>query len=314
MDKRHFTVVEKGGKEHGLYVSSTPSSAAKKAVSKLCASNKSKKVEFYLREIIQDSKKKTYGPYEGEMKKLKAPIELKGRVIKYQTKVHLKKVKKSMKGGESEALKAILEIAKQQFFKKYKLEKVNSKDTFIQKMQSSLPDHKFASHTPIEENWKDGAIVIQQIRDDKGKLIAKLYETPIPLKKSATNKTIPKILDGLKDNSIEINFTWSPDYNLVFVNFYSTISDASAIEHVNHVYEPCTEDGNPIEEAPPYSYYHSSYVKPPGTPPYPYQIISREFTNQIYGWVGKYGTLENFKPKYDTLTDESELPLRFLYV
>ena len=32
MDKRHFTVVEKNGKEHGLYVSSTPSSAAKKAV------------------------------------------------------------------------------------------------------------------------------------------------------------------------------------------------------------------------------------------------------------------------------------------
>jgi hypothetical protein len=55
MDKRHFTVVEKSGKEHGLYVSSTPSSAAKKAVSKLCTSNKSKKVEFYLREITQGS-------------------------------------------------------------------------------------------------------------------------------------------------------------------------------------------------------------------------------------------------------------------
>jgi len=80
MDKRHFTVVEKNGKEHGLYVSSTPSSAAKKAVSKLCASNKSKKVEFYLREITQNSKKKTYGLYQGEMKKLKDPIELKGRV------------------------------------------------------------------------------------------------------------------------------------------------------------------------------------------------------------------------------------------
>jgi len=33
--KRHFTVVMEN-KEHGLYVSSTPSSAAKKAVSKLC--------------------------------------------------------------------------------------------------------------------------------------------------------------------------------------------------------------------------------------------------------------------------------------
>ena len=95
MNKRHFTVVEKNGKEHGLYVSSTPSSAAKKAVSKLCASNKSKKVEFYLREITQGSKKKTYGLYQGEMKKLKTPIELKGRDIQYKTIVHLNKGKKS---------------------------------------------------------------------------------------------------------------------------------------------------------------------------------------------------------------------------
>ena len=58
--KRHFTVVI-GNKEHGLYVSSTPSSAAKKAVTKLCAANKSKKVEFSIREITQGSKKKTYG-------------------------------------------------------------------------------------------------------------------------------------------------------------------------------------------------------------------------------------------------------------
>ena len=95
MDKRHFTIVI-GSKEHGLYVSSTPSSAAKKAVSKLCASNKSKKVEFSLREITQGSKKKVYGPYIGEMKKLKTPIELKGRIIRYQIKLNLKK---NMKGG-----------------------------------------------------------------------------------------------------------------------------------------------------------------------------------------------------------------------
>jgi hypothetical protein len=95
MDKRHFTVVI-GTKEHGLYVSSTPSSAAKKAVSKLCSSNKSKKVEFSLREITQGSKKKTYGPYLGEMKKLKTPIELKGRIIRYETIVHLKKEKSSI--------------------------------------------------------------------------------------------------------------------------------------------------------------------------------------------------------------------------
>jgi hypothetical protein len=72
------------------------------------------------------------------MKRLKTPIELKGRDIQYKTIVHLKKGKKSMKGGESEALKAILEIAKQQFFEKNDLKNVNSKDKFIQKMQSSF--------------------------------------------------------------------------------------------------------------------------------------------------------------------------------
>ena len=81
--KRHFTVVM-GGKEHGLYVSSTPSSAARKAVTKLCAANKSKKVEFHIRETTQGSKKKIYGPYTGYIEKLKYPIELKGRVIKYK--------------------------------------------------------------------------------------------------------------------------------------------------------------------------------------------------------------------------------------
>jgi hypothetical protein len=96
--KRHFTVVM-GGKEYGLYVSSTPSSAAKKAVTKLCAANKSKKVEFHIREITQGSKKKTYGPYSGYIEKLKEPIELKGRVIKYKPVAKLSGKTDAKKGG-----------------------------------------------------------------------------------------------------------------------------------------------------------------------------------------------------------------------
>jgi hypothetical protein len=96
--KRHFTVVM-AGKEHGLYVSSTPSSAARKAVTKLCTANKSKKVEFYMREITQDSKKKTYGPYDGYIEKLKEPIELKGRVIKYKPVAKLSGKSGAKKGG-----------------------------------------------------------------------------------------------------------------------------------------------------------------------------------------------------------------------
>ncbi len=101
--KRHFTVVN-GNKEHGLYVSSSPSSAAKKVVSKLCGKEKGKKVEFYLREITQGSKKKTYGPYLGHIEKLAKPIKLKGIVFERKPVAHLKaknNVKKGgMRGGE----------------------------------------------------------------------------------------------------------------------------------------------------------------------------------------------------------------------
>ena len=96
--KRHFTVVMRN-KEHGLYVSSTPSSAARKAVTKLCTSNKSKKVEFHIREITQGSKKKTYGPYLGYIEKLDKPIELKGRVIRYKPVAKLSRETGVKKGG-----------------------------------------------------------------------------------------------------------------------------------------------------------------------------------------------------------------------
>ena len=106
---RHFTVVM-GGKEHGLYVSSIPSSAAKKAVSKLCSLNKKKKVEFHIREITRDSRKKTYGPYIGYLEKIKIPIKLKEYIIKYNPVVKLKKntiMKKmgGMIGGSKEFIK-----------------------------------------------------------------------------------------------------------------------------------------------------------------------------------------------------------------
>jgi len=102
--KRHFTVVI-GGKEHGLYVSSTPSSAARKAVTKLCTANKSKKVEFSIREITQGSKKKTYGPYKGYIEKLKEPIELKGRVIRYKPVAKLGEKKSVQKDWKKDGKK-----------------------------------------------------------------------------------------------------------------------------------------------------------------------------------------------------------------
>ncbi len=95
--KRHFTVVI-GSKEHGLYCSSSPSSAARKAVSKLCGKNV-KNVEFCLREITQGSKKKTYGPYLGHVEKLAKPIQLKGRLVERMPVARLKAKSSAKKGG-----------------------------------------------------------------------------------------------------------------------------------------------------------------------------------------------------------------------
>jgi hypothetical protein len=96
--KRHFTVVI-GSKEHGLYCSSSPSSAARKAVSKLCGKEKGKKVEFCLREITQGSKKKTYGPYLGHIEILAKPIQLKGRLVERTPVARLKPKISAKKGG-----------------------------------------------------------------------------------------------------------------------------------------------------------------------------------------------------------------------
>ena len=138
--KRHFTVVM-GGKEHGLYVSSTPSSAAKKAVTKLCTANKSKKVEFYIREITQGSKKKTYGPYEWHIEKLKEPIELKGRVIKYKPVAKLSgktgAKKGGMRGGMPESMiKSEITKYYDQLMIKYNTQELNriSKPKFPEKL------------------------------------------------------------------------------------------------------------------------------------------------------------------------------------
>ena len=116
--KRHFTVVM-GNKENGLYVSSSPSSAARKAVSKLCATDKKRKVEFQIREITQGSKKKTYGPYLGEIEKLAKPIELKGSIIKYKPVAKLVGKKTKTGGAKKRGSILVVEAKDGKVIKKY---------------------------------------------------------------------------------------------------------------------------------------------------------------------------------------------------
>ena len=194
--KRNFTVVM-GNKEHGLYVSSSPSSAARKAVSKLCASNKSKKVQFHIREITQKSEKKTYGPYLGYIEKLEKPIELKGRIIRYKPVAKLSEkigkksvVKKGVMRGGRHYVKYLYFTNKKQIAKiiKEKLDElykdvgnlsVNYKiDKDIFKLGNNrfiliLHTHKREFCNEVDEQLKN---IVNDIVDEKSPMMRKILK------------------------------------------------------------------------------------------------------------------------------------------
>ena len=194
--KRHFTVVM-GGKEHGLYVSSTPSSAARKAVTKLCTANKSKKVEFSIREITQGSKKKTYGPYSGYIEKLKEPIELKGRVIKYKPVAKLSGKKGVMKGG-------LFEIKPMDFTVNFSKRGNNSGD----------PTYKYDSSFFGKDKLFFGITFSRQVRNSSNKKNYTTHFFPIVLFSDGSSG----ILDLTNKNNLKIN-----QYNLNDLDLLSKI-------------------------------------------------------------------------------------------
>ena len=80
-DKRRFTVTTVDGKsvdlgDGGRYtvtLIASPSDAARKAFSALCKKFKKASLTFSIRETTRGSKKKVYGPYIGNRKKLSKP-------------------------------------------------------------------------------------------------------------------------------------------------------------------------------------------------------------------------------------------------
>ena len=114
-DKRKFTVFEVDGQsvdlgEGGRYTvthKASPSDAARKAFSSLCRKLKKANFTFSIRETTQGSKKKVYGPYIGNRKRLsKAKVyhrvvqgKKKTIVIKHEHKVKLHKQKAKLGGG-----------------------------------------------------------------------------------------------------------------------------------------------------------------------------------------------------------------------
>jgi ribA/ribD-fused uncharacterized protein len=248
--KRNFTVVI-GSKEHGLYVSSSPSSAARKAVSKLCASDKKRKVSFHIREITQKSEKKTYGPYLGYIEKLAKPIELKGRVIRYKPVAKLsgksskkRVVKKGgMRGGkltEKDYITLCIELAHENFEKKDrdkikydnhdKLQNTYFDEEMKKKLQYiaeciQLIEHYCTKKSLSDEDKEYIAKCIQDIKEPDIKESRPInnqnnsYEN-----KKMFHDLIRQMISGETENSIYF-ISDSPDYNWMSNFFPCTFTD-----------------------------------------------------------------------------------------
>ena len=160
--KRHFTVVM-GNKEHGLYVSSSPSSAARKAVSKLCATDKKRKVQFQIRETTQKSIKKTYGPYLGYIEKLAKPIELKGRVIKYKPVAKLIGKKTKTGGAKKRGSILVVEAKDGKVIKKY----ITKKEADKHMKQRHKRLDKYGIKKTKKKSMRGGGIEIESKFDNK---------------------------------------------------------------------------------------------------------------------------------------------------
>jgi hypothetical protein len=207
--KRHFTVVMNSN-EHGLYVSSTPSSAARKAVSKLCADNKNKKFEFSIRETTQGSNKKVYGPYLGYMEKLDKPIELKGRIIRYKPIAKLKKKNRKMKGGVIK----ILGEGKEGISLRPNINNLENEDT-VSKLITANPEEQ-AKLIAFEE-------ALNRI-DEDGRYHVKMltYRTI----KSENINTIPNIIQSNKNKMKKYNFKITYQYGGISIkNFIDKLEE-----------------------------------------------------------------------------------------
>jgi hypothetical protein len=226
--KRHFTVVM-GNKEHGLYVSSSPSSAARKAVSKLCATDKKKKVQFQIREITQGSKKKTYGPYLGEIEKLKEPIELKGRVIKYKPVAKL--LSKKTKTGEAKKKGSILvveakdgKVSKKYITKKEADKHMKPQHKRLDKGMKPLHKSMDKSMKKLHKSMWGGAehAVPEQIQNPSGKYKIKVRRGVIngPIEILLFNEgnefTPPNVITY--DHSQRLNFKTDNTHNTYLIN------------------------------------------------------------------------------------------------
>jgi len=247
---------------------------------------------------------------------------IKNDIFKEKYLIYKKKylsLSKNMIGGESKELwLEVIDICKMKFMEIFK-SKIDSIADFSSKSNS---EHKFNlfiqdneyitpqinSHTPLNKNWQLNVTNFTLHTNQKGDFLGRLWEvkTPVPIsvKYIIINR---KFIDDLHSGKIDIKFNYSKDFKLIFINFFISIPLISA-QTTCQIYEPLCDGMTPS-----YAYAFTPNDDD-ASHDAPYRMISRMFTNDIFGWLG-LGTESNFTKnlgKYSKFN--KNIPLRINYI
>jgi len=186
LPNRNFIILF-NSKEYSPNYSSTPSLAARKFFSSINKSNQIKsKIEFYVKETTEGSKKKIYGPYIGS-----------------KNNVYLKKSKKIIKGGYNNMKSTNIDFAKVEknciFFKPVKpVKPVLLND----KINENKSNYQYIVCKTILKNYEFKIIIGNKTNNIDIKTIDK--NTLIELKEYIETNNIFRTLKRIIDNVIKI--------------------------------------------------------------------------------------------------------------
>ena len=112
---------------------------------------------------------------------------------------------------------------------------------------------------------------------------------------------------GLLDKSIEIDFAWSSNNKVIFVNFIS--KDPKMFTKTQFVFKPVEIPDKPVTV--PYAYYKGEHDPNPKDRLIPfYQLLSRQFTTNVLGiWSGTMKQ-DMFNKLYNSYNFTQNLPPR----
>ena len=161
-----------------------------------------------------------------------------------------------------------------------------------------------SQHRKLPDDWNDKSNIENKIICENGNIIYTLKKS---VKMSAAKIEVSDIIKRLesKDPTFELDFGWSQQYKMLYLNFIST--NSSEFDETNFVLEPMSLPDKPKPE--PYAYWSDKCNEKPKDEQF-YALLSRKFTTKLTGaWLGPIPQ-ETFNENYAKLDLSNSLPLR----